>query len=411
MKRQKWAMILAVILALLLIVPFIVSAFTASAASNSALDRLKGKASELTKQKNGIQSELAEISADKTKAMKQKQILDRQIDIAEQEIETTKEIITELENQIKVKEVELAQAIEDEKAEMVRYKDRVRAMEESGSASYIGILVQADSYEDLLGRAEMVGDLLDYNQEIIQDLKVARDKVAEAKTGLESDKVEQNETKATLETRKADLEVQQEKSDKFVEALEKEEKSYKAALIEAQASEERLDKEIKTLLAKLEAERKAKEAARREAERKSGTSSGTSSGTRVGTGGFAWPLPGYTNVSSGFGMRYHPTLKVTKLHTGTDIPAPTGTIIKSSKAGTVVTAGYNSGYGNYVVIDHDDGTATLYGHMSKILCKSGQSVGKLATIGAVGSTGFSTGPHLHFEIIIGGQQVNAMKYF
>lgn len=419
-------MILAVILAILMLVPFIFSAFNAYGASTASnLEKLRARAAELQQEKGKLNDELSKIQSSKQSALQRKMTLDKQIDVAEQEIDNSNQLIDSLTAEIKEKEVQLADAIEAEKEELRLYKKRVRAMEESGTASYIGILVQADSFDDLLGRVEIIGDVLEYDQQVIARLKSTRQLIADTKTGLENDRTEQSSEKTVLEARKAELDAQYKQSEQFVAALETEQHEYEAALREALKAEDSLDNEIKSLLARQAAEKAAAEAAARKAEaaRKaaqqsgggggnSASSSGGSGGaTRVGTGSFSWPLPGYTNVTSGFKMRYHPILKVNKMHTGIDLPAPTGTKIKASDSGTVVTAGYNTGYGNYVVINHGGGKATLYGHMSRILCSVGQKVDKLDTIGAVGSTGFSTGSHLHFEIIINGKQVNPLNYF
>jgi murein DD-endopeptidase MepM/ murein hydrolase activator NlpD len=123
-----------------------------------------------------------------------------------------------------------------------------------------------------------------------------------------------------------------------------------------------------------------------------------------------WPTPGYTRVSSPYGMRIHPIYKVKKMHTGIDIDAPSGAKIIAANSGKVILAGWNGGYGNCVIIDHGSGLATLYAHQSKILVSVGDKVNKGDTIGKVGSTGLSTGPHLHFEVRKGGQTTNPIPY-
>ena len=129
------------------------------------------------------------------------------------------------------------------------------------------------------------------------------------------------------------------------------------------------------------------------------------------SGTFTWPLPGYTSASSAYGWRVHPIYGTRKFHKGEDIPAPTGAAIVAAASGTVTTAGWVSGYGNYTVINHGGGVMTAYGHQSAIYVSVGQTVSAGQTIGAVGSTGNSTGPHLHFEVYVNGATQSPMSYF
>jgi murein DD-endopeptidase MepM/ murein hydrolase activator NlpD len=126
--------------------------------------------------------------------------------------------------------------------------------------------------------------------------------------------------------------------------------------------------------------------------------------TYVG-GIMAWPAPQFTRASSPFGVRFHPVFKVNRMHTGVDLAAPTGSPIVAANDGVVLRAEWNGGYGNCVVIDHGGGIATLYAHASRILVKKGQQVKKGQTIALIGSTGTSTGPHLHFEVLKDGKAV------
>jgi murein DD-endopeptidase MepM/ murein hydrolase activator NlpD len=133
-------------------------------------------------------------------------------------------------------------------------------------------------------------------------------------------------------------------------------------------------------------------------------------GGSIGTGTYTWPAPGYRNITSSYGMRYHPILKVNKLHTGIDIGAPSGAKIVAADSGTVIYSGWLGAYGNAIIIDHGAGISTLYGHQSARLVSVGAKVTKGQTIGKVGSTGWSTGPHLHFEVRKNGNPINPRSY-
>ena len=127
-------------------------------------------------------------------------------------------------------------------------------------------------------------------------------------------------------------------------------------------------------------------------------------------GEMLWPVPGYTKLSSTFKMRVHPITGVYKLHSGIDIPAPTGTNFLAANDGVVVKAGYNTAYGNMVMIDHGGGVSTLYAHGDKIMVTLGQTVKKGDVVLQVGETGYATGPHAHFEVRINGTPVDPLPY-
>lgn len=387
MKRKKLAMILAIVLAALMILPMLLGAFHASAASSAELKRLKAKASSLAASRKQIASELKKIENEKSSTIRQKAKLDEQIDLTQSEIENTQALIAELDAQIIIKQTELEGALKDEKEENTLFKCRVRAMEEAGEVSYLGVLLKSDDFSDLLGRIDLIGEILSYDKQVIRKLAQTRAFIDETKKSLEDDQKEQVSVKQDLVARKSELSEQCSASESMIKKLESQEADYKDAYEEAESAEQDLQKQINAMVAEL-----------------------SKSSVYVG-GTYTWPLPGHYTITSPFGMRYHPVLKVNKLHTGVDISAPKGTKIVAANGGTVITAGYNSGYGNYVVINHGGGQATLYGHMSKISVSVNQKVKKSQQIGLVGSTGFSTGNHLHFEVIINGKQVDPMKYF
>jgi murein DD-endopeptidase MepM/ murein hydrolase activator NlpD len=396
-KQKRFAMILAVVLAALLIVPFVISMFTGASAAPSSkeLERLKENAKVFKSEKARLVNELTSVRATRQDAIAEKEALDQQISVVEQEIENTTLLIAEYAKQIAEVQAELdaAQVVENEQLEL--FLKRVRVMEETSDASYLGILLGADSYQDLLGRMSMINEIMDYDQQIIDNLRQTKEKIAATKADLEAGKAEQREVKRELAEQQAELVAQYELSNSFIKTLEADEIAYRRAYDEAEKQEKEAQEEIKKVQAEIEAALAAAKKAR---------------SVYVG-GDYAWPLPGYAPGNRRFGTQPHPILKVNRMHSGWDVGAPTGVNVLSANSGKVIIAKRNSGYGNYVVVDHGGGNATLYAHLSKISVSVGQSVSKGDVLGKVGSTGLSTGPHLHFEIHKDGAAVNPANYF
>ncbi|MDR1116888.1 MAG: peptidoglycan DD-metalloendopeptidase family protein [Oscillospiraceae bacterium] len=386
---KKITAALALFLAALMLLSVIVTIVgTAGAVSQAELDALKKKASSLKNEKSAITSELNQLQKEKNNAISQKKALDQQISVIESQIENATQLIAAFDEQIAVKESEIAAAEAEEAAEYALFKQRVRAMEENRSASYWGVLLKAESFSDLLSRTSVINDIIEYDKQLMAKLGKIREEIVTAKTELEQDRTEHAAIKAELEGQKLEAEQRYEEQANFITELEADEAEYKAALEAAQKAEREAEAEVNKMIKEL-----------------------AKLSVYVG-GEWGWPLPGYYTVTSEFNPnRYHPVLKKYTAHTGTDIAAPKGTTIVASNSGNVIIAGWNNGYGNYVVIDHGGGYTTLYGHMSQILTKKGADVKKGEKIGLVGSTGYSTGPHLHFGISKNGTYINPMQFF
>jgi murein DD-endopeptidase MepM/ murein hydrolase activator NlpD len=207
---------------------------------------------------------------------------------------------------------------------------------------------------------------------------------------LEATEAELEASKTELDERKAELDTQITAAQQLVAEITAEESEYTAAKAELEAQEEAVTKQINQLLAQLAAQNT----------------------TVVSESGYLWPLPGYTSISSYFGYRTHPvTGQVNSFHGGIDIPAPKNTKILASRSGQVIISAYNSSYGNYVVLNHGNNQVTLYAHMNSRAVSVGDTVKQGQVIGYVGTTGSSTGYHLHFEVRINGTQVNPLQFF
>jgi murein DD-endopeptidase MepM/ murein hydrolase activator NlpD len=372
---KRIATIIAALLVSLLIIPFILDIFiysktengTASAATT--VSGLNSKLDNLDKEMKKIKNELSKLQNQKKSTMRKKEVLDSQISVTEQQIQTINQLIAELDKQINQYAGLLRQAEQDEKEQYELFLKRVRVMEEEGDVS-------------------LIGDIVSFDRKVISDLETTRKNIATAKQEIENNKSEQAKAKAKLSEKQSSLKTQMNQANNLIKSLESESAEYKKAYDRAEREQNKVKAELKELLKKQ-----------------------SGSGTYVG-GVFIWPTPGYTRITSPYGNRFDPIFKRNKKHTGIDIGAPAGAKIVAANTGTVITAGYSSqGYGNYVIIDHGGGKSTLYAHMSKIATRKGKKVTKGDTIGYVGSTGYSTGPHLHFEVLINGDDVNPMNYF
>ena len=399
MKRNKFARIVAIVLALIMLVSLIVAAvssLTASAAvTQSQIDSLKAKKKELSAKKQEVQSQLNSLEYELMTSIAKKEVLDDRISLTEQEIESLTELIATYVILIGEKELEVVEAQRKEDEQLALYKARVRDMEERGVVSYLGVIFQADSFSDLLALIDDVSSIMQSDEKCYQQLVKARLDTIDAKEGLEAAKAEQEEEKALLIEKQEELDVQLEQAIEFIKQLDESKETVTALYEEMYKQEATIQAEI----------------AAKEAELKRQQEAARGSDSVKGSGTLKWPCPSSNRVTSEFGGRNHPVYKVYKAHTGIDIGASHGSNITSADSGTVITSAYNSAYGNYVVVSHGNGRSTLYAHMSSRKVKEGDSVSKGQLVGLVGSTGASTGPHLHFEVIENGSRVNPLKYF
>ena len=358
----------------------------AAAVTQADIDKLKGDAKDLAQEKKDIQAQLDKLSTDISSTMERKRLLDGQIGLTEDEIANKEEEITTYKGLIVQTAAELADAEEKKAAQYELFCKRVRAMEEQGKVEYWSVLFRASSFSDLLGRLDVVNEIMEYDQRVIDDLKTLQAITAAKKAELEGQKAASEEAKAELEAKKKDLDRRREEANALVVKLQQQKKDQEDAMDDLSAEEEQVQARIKALIKKMEEE----EAARRAAAGQSGPTSNP--------GGYIWPVSS-RYVTSTVGGRESPGGIGSTNHKGTDIGrVGYNSSVYAAKAGQVIISEYSSSYGHYVVVYHGAGNTTLYAHMSSRKVSVGQNVKQGDVLGVTGSTGHSTGPHLHFEV-------------
>ena len=382
MKHQKKILAaLALVLALLMLLPTISMIVTsADAITQSDINKLKDKAANLAQEKKNLNSQLKALKGDLNNAYNRKKLVEQEINVVNDQITNTENLIAQYDQLIAQEEVNLANAQEAEATHFENFCQRVRIMEEQGTVTYWQILFNAADFTDLLDRAMMISETVEYDNAVMASLEQARIDVETTKANLESARAEQVEAKAILDAQKAELTAKEAEIKGLLRELEADKAEYESEIHELDRQIEAMDAEIARQQKELEAQIAA-------------------SKIQINYGsGYIWPLDGCYTITSLFGPRNHPITGEWGNHGGTDVRASYGTKIKAARGGVIQRSEYHWSYGNYVIVVHDNGTSTLYAHMSKRAVKAGQTVTQGQVIGYVGSTGSSTGNHLHYEL-------------
>ena len=366
----------------------------ALAVTQADIDALKNDAADLTSQRKELESKLDALKDDKSQALAKKQLLDQKVTNTAAQIKNVEAQIADYAALITQTEAELLDAQQREEAQYELFCTRVRAMEERGKVSYWSVLFKAESFTDLLGRMDIVNEIMDADQAVIDQLQALQVEIEEKKASLEASKAESEAAKADLVAKKTELDAQRKEAIALVNEINDNENEYKETLDELDKEEERIQAMIVM---------KSKELAAQQAAQNGGTSN-------AALGGYIWPVSSHY-ITSTFGGRASPGGIGSTNHKGIDIGRVGYTTeIHAAKAGTVIVSQYSSSYGNYVVVSHGSGNTTLYAHMSSRKVSVGAYVNQGDVLGITGSTGHSTGPHLHFEISENGVRINPLNY-
>lgn len=403
---------------------FIQKGTVVTVAADATTQSLQEQIEALDAQKEELEAQIADLNSQKAAGLDAKANLDSLAAVTQQKIAAAETLSKQLSEQIETTSATISEREADIETTFNKFLDRLVVSYEEGEASYLSIILNSSDMGDFLTKMDMVSSMLEYDRNLKIQYQNEKTELEAAKQRLEEDSSLQEEILASLEADKAEYEALSEQQANYIKSLEDDISKANSALEAATAQDNALNEQLEAYLyqlaeqqRQLEAQRKAEEAARQAAAAAAASNGGTtepepSSGADASNyyvgGGFAWPLPGYSYISSGFGWR---TLGgYSDYHRGIDIPAPYGTPIRASKGGQVVIATGHGSYGNYVVIDHQNGESTLYAHQSMLGCSVGQYVNQGDVIGYVGSTGYSTGNHLHFEVRINGEAQNPMGY-
>ena len=379
----------------------------AIAVSQSDIDLLKERKEALAQEKADKQAEVDALRSEEASLLELKLSLDKRNAVTIEELELIAEEISLCSEMIEEKHEEAVQAKELELQQLERYRSRIRAMEENGEIDFIAIILSADSITGLLSAIDDAGEIMEYDRKLHQEYILARENAEAAQAEYVSAKAELEEKQARLKLEQSRLEEELGETILVMKDLEERLLQEEGLLQELEGSIASTQADIDRMVAELEAERKRRE----EAAAASGGGGGGGSSVAA-AGDFSWPCPSTTYVTSPYGPRYHPVTGLFQsTHTGLDIGASWGSAIACAGSGTVSFSGVKGGYGNCVMVDHGGGVYTLYAHMSSIAVSSGTSVSSGDTLGYVGDTGLTSGPHLHFEIRIDGACVDPAPYF
>ncbi len=393
-KRRILVSVLAALLALVLLLPILAQiAGSAGAVTQADIDALKADQQASKDRQAELKEQLAGIKDEQNAAMQKKNILVDQLTAIQQELNSIDAQIALYDQQIEEKEAQRLDAVAQEEAQYELFCRRVRSMEEDGDVSYWSCIFGASDFSDLLDRLTIVNDIMDYDNALMNQLIATRQEIERLKAELETARAEQQVKRTEAEEKRVEQAAKVQEAQRLLDQINASADQVNDLLDQEYAEEAKVNAEIRRKQRELEAQRRANNVS-----------------IDPGTG-YLWPLPGYYRLTSKFGGRVHPITGRYHSHTGMDIPAPRGTSILAARGGQVVTSARHSSYGNYVVIDHGNGNSTLYAHMSSRAVSEGQIVTQGQVIGYVGSTGSSTGNHLHLEVRVNYSRVDPEQFY
>lgn len=399
MKKRKKGMLAAVLAVSLLVQEWGVTSY----ATKTDIDTAKDQMSALEAEKKKVEETLEGLEELKSNAAAYVAELDSNLASLTQELDSLSSQIAEKEEEIAVAQEELEEAKVVENSQYESMKLRIRYMYERGETSFLNMLMESRNISDMLNRAEYISQISSYDRQKLTEYAEEKEKIADQEAKLEEERGELLSLQEATEAKQASVE-------KLMEEKTAELANYEGQIASAEGQLSDYEKDIQAQEDKIkaiEAEiRKKEEEAKKQAE----AAGQTYTPVNLGNISFIWPCPSSSRITSQFGDRSAPTEGASTDHKGIDIGASTGSDIVAAASGTVIISTYSVSAGNYIMIDHGGGVFTVYMHCSQLLASVGDKVSQGQVIAKVGSTGYSTGPHLHFGIRSGGAYVNPLKY-
>ena len=381
--RKFLIIVLAFVIMIISIFPYVHA--ESNETNNTVVENLQNERNEIQNQMNEASGQLEGVQNDLSENLQQVQKLDERITETEQELNDLNTKITELQSSIDEVEANLNTAEQNYNSQKKLLDNYLIEVQESSDVEYLDVLFSSKNISEFLSSYFLISELASYEMDLLDDMQAKKKDIELSKMKLEQDREQLATIKANQSKTATILENTKSVRENFISKLSDQEKDIQSKIDEYNTRFEEINKEILEL------------------------AQGSISAEYIG-GELEWPVPGYTRITSKYGMRTHPITGVYKLHTGVDIGAPMGANFIAANDGIVTKASYNNAYGNMVIIDHGGGVSTLYAHGDEILVQVGQTVKRGDPILKVGSTGYSTGPHAHFEVRLNGVVTDPMPY-
>lgn len=359
---------------------------TAFATNEDEINALQERMEQIEQEQIELKSEYNQKKAEQNKLTAQLRQINANLNNAQASIKTLDTEIADIEGQIAFTEMEIENKQRDYDGRLALFNRRLKEMYQYGDMNYISVLLQSSSLSDFLTRFEYLKYIANNDQKLLEEVQALQKTLDEQHVSLTNMKTDLETKKQTQVTKAQELETASAEQQKVVNEIKADVNATWAILEEMEAEAKAAENEIRRLQA----------------------ANGNSSATAPSK--YIWPCPSSKTITSPYGYRIHPIQGIRKLHTGMDIGAKKGADILAAASGTVIMAKYYGGYGNCIIIDHGGGMSTLYAHMSAYVAKNGDYVNAGDVIGKVGSTGNSTGPHLHFEVRVNGQTTDPANY-